>query len=84
MSKPCTYLGPDYDPRTDPGARLRPVCCRPAVPLRSYCDLHVDIVYQKGTALGRRKKDAQRARAVWDVESEFNAALEELELEGEV
>jgi hypothetical protein len=39
-------------------------------------------VYQKGTNLGRRKKDERVAAQVWDLESEFNLAVEELEAEG--
>jgi hypothetical protein len=39
-------------------------------------------VYQKGTARAKRHKDIRVAAAVWDLESEFNAAVEELVLEG--
>jgi hypothetical protein len=35
-----------------------------------------------GTARARRKKDIRVANQVWDIESEFNAAVEELENEG--
>jgi hypothetical protein len=38
-------------------------------------------VYQLGSAV-RRKKDARRAQAVWDIESEFNAVVQELVDEG--
>ena len=40
------------------------------------------MVYQKGTARARRRKDLRTAAAVWDLESEFNAAVEELVMEG--
>lgn len=59
-------------------------CNHTVVPGRSYCEEHLWVVYQKGSNLGRRKKDVRRANAVWDIESEFNAALEELEAEGEL
>lgn len=57
-------------------------CCNIALDGRAYCEEHLWKVYQKGTALGKRKKDAKRARAVWDVESEINAAVQELIDEG--
>jgi hypothetical protein len=40
------------------------------------------IVYKAGTARAKRHKDLRVAAAVWDLESEFNAAVEELVLEG--
>jgi hypothetical protein len=40
------------------------------------------LVYKEGSAQGKRKKDAKIAAAVWDLESEFNSAVEELEAEG--
>jgi hypothetical protein len=52
------------------------------VPGRSYCELHLWQVYQKGTNLGKRKKDARIAAQVWDIESEINSIVEELESEG--
>jgi hypothetical protein len=41
-------------------------------------------VYQKGSNLRKRHKDIRTANSVWDIESEFNAALEELAAEGEI
>jgi hypothetical protein len=49
---------------------------------KSYCAEHVELVYKAGTARARRVKDVKVAAAVWDLESEFNAAIEELILEG--
>jgi hypothetical protein len=49
---------------------------------RSYCQEHYSLVYQVGTARARRKKDLKVAARVWDLESEFNAAVEELIMEG--
>ena len=72
----CQYIGPDAD-----YTRLEPTCCAAVVQGRSYCAEHVHIVYQAGTAQ-RRKKDTRRAQAVWDLESEFNAAVQELIEEG--
>jgi hypothetical protein len=40
------------------------------------------LIYKLGTARAQRKKDIRTAAAVWDLESEFNAAVEELILEG--
>jgi hypothetical protein len=40
------------------------------------------LVYKEGTAKPKRKKDLRVAAAVWDLESEFNAAVEELMNEG--
>ena len=76
----CTYLGPDYDSRTWKGPS--PYCAKPVVDGYSYCTEHVEQMYQKGTALRKRKKDIKRAAAIWDLESEFNAAVEELINEG--
>jgi hypothetical protein len=61
---------------------MRPQCCQPVVTGRSYCEQHLWQVYQKGSALGKRKKDIKRAEAIWDIESELNAAVEELIEEG--
>lgn len=56
-------------------------CTHDAVAGRSYCAEHLQRVYQAGSAV-RRKKDARRAAAVWDLESEFNQAVQELVEEG--
>ena len=63
---------------------MKSVCCQPTLPGRSYCEEHLWKVYKQGSALGKRKKDARRANAIWDFESEFNAAVEELIAEGEL
>lgn len=57
-------------------------CSHTAVNGRSYCEEHLWKVYQKGSNLGKRKKDTRVANTVWDLESEFNRAVEELESEG--
>lgn len=69
----CQYIG---------AQGTRPTCTHTALPGRHYCAEHLAIVYQVGTARARRKKDMRVAAAVWDLESEFNAAVEELVLEG--
>lgn len=70
--KGCSYLG------SAPHA-----CASPSlVPGTLYCELHYAVVYQKGTAYRKRVKDLQRAAALRQVVSDFNAAVEELELEG--
>lgn len=67
----CTYLG---DSTT--------ACGCTAVEGRSYCTAHIGLIYKQGTARAKRKKDIRTAAAVWDLESEFNAAVEELAAEG--
>ena len=62
----CTYLG----------TGSRPCGCA-TVQGKSYCEEHMWIVYQKGTAVHRRK-DMARAQAVWDLEAEFAQAAEEV------
>jgi hypothetical protein len=39
-------------------------------------------MHRKGTALRKRKKDIRVANSVWDLESLFNEAVEELTEEG--
>ena len=69
MTDTCTYIGD--------GAG----CTHAVVLGRSYCADHLWLVYKEGTAQ-HRKKDKRTAAAVWDLESEFNAAVEELAAEG--
>ncbi len=57
-------------------------CTHTALEGSSYCAEHHAVVYQKGTARARRKKDERVAAAVWDLESEFNQAVQELIEEG--
>ena len=75
----CQYIGPAA---TEHSTRLHPTCTAPSVAGRSYCELHLWTVYQKGSATARRKKDLRVAASVWDIESEFNSAVEELVSEG--
>jgi len=75
----CQYIGQDA---TEHSTRLHPTCTAPSVKGRSYCEEHLWLVYQKGSATARRKKDLRVAASVWDIESEFNAAVEELVSEG--
>lgn len=56
-------------------------CTHTALEGRSYCVHHFPRVYQEGSAV-RRKKDARRAAAVWDLENALNEAIAELEEEG--
>lgn len=67
----CTYLGDSTH-----------ACGKPTLPGKSYCAEHYALVYQQGTARARRKKDIRVANSVWDLESEFNAAVQELIEEG--
>lgn len=57
------------------------VCGKAVVPGRSYCEEHLWLVYQRGTAVHRRK-DTRTADNVHLWESLFNEAVEELENEG--
>jgi hypothetical protein len=57
-------------------------CSHNAVDGRSYCETHLWQVYQKGTQLGKRKKDIRTANNVWLIEQLMNEAIEELENEG--
>lgn len=59
-------------------------CTNPSVPNKSYCEEHVWIVYNKGTGLGRRKRDITRANAVFNVVSDIDAAAAELNADGEL
>lgn len=77
----CSYLGPSYDPRSHKG--LTPYCgCKTLVEGTLYCEEHYSLMYQKGSALRKRKKDTRRADALRQLVSDFNAAVEELESEG--
>jgi len=78
-STTCQYIG---QAATGHSTRLQPTCTVHSVAGRSYCEEHLWSVYQKGSATARRKKDERVAAAVWDIESEFNAAVEELVSEG--
>jgi hypothetical protein len=69
MTDTCTYIGD--------GAG----CTHAVVLGRSYCTDHLWLVYKEGTAQ-HRKKDKKTAQAVWDLEAEFMAAVEQLMEEG--
>jgi hypothetical protein len=56
-------------------------CDHQAVQGRSYCEQHVWRVYQKGSGLRTRRKDIQRANAVWDTISMIDGIAAELEAE---
>jgi hypothetical protein len=73
----CQWIGPEQQ-----GPRFRSLCQCPAEPGRSYCEQHLWQVYQRGTALGRRRKDQRRAESIHMWESLMNEAIEELEDEG--
>ena len=70
MTTTCTWIGPNMER-----------CTHTALEGKSYCAEHYARVYQVGSGV-RRKKDARRAAAVWDLESEMNAAVQELIDEG--
>jgi hypothetical protein len=66
----CTYLGDGLQ-----------ACGCATVAGKSYCEEHLWLVYQKGTAV-HRKKDIQRAQAVWDIEACMHEAIDQLIEEG--
>jgi hypothetical protein len=57
-------------------------CDHPALEGKSYCEEHVWLVYQKGSALSKRKKDIRVANRVHELESLINDAVAELIDEG--
>jgi hypothetical protein len=67
----CQYLG-----------HTNKVCGAATQAGSSYCPEHHAMVYQKGSARARRKKDERIAAAVWDIAAELQAAAEELIAEG--
>ena len=75
-SDQCQWLGAEQQ-----GPNYYCTCTQPVVKDKSYCEEHLWSVYQKGTAVHRRK-DRRIAEAVWDAESAFHEAVAELEAEG--
>ena len=61
---------------------LGELCSQSAVEGRSYCDHHLWLVYQKGTQLGKRRKDQRIANDVFLWQSLMDEAIQELEDEG--
>ena len=57
-------------------------CIQESLEGRSYCEQHIWQVYQKGTALGKRKKDIRTVESVRTWETLFDEAVSELEDEG--
>ena len=49
-----------------------------------YCLEHSAKMGQRGTRLRKRHKDIERANHIWDLTSEFNEVVAELEREGEL
>jgi hypothetical protein len=68
----CTYLGD----------ALTPCGCTPTVLGKSYCAEHVFLVYKKGTARAKRKKELTTVDKVRIVEELMHEAIAELEAEG--
>lgn len=66
----CTYIGNGSG------------CSSPVATGRNYCEHHLWTVYQQGTQRAKRKREVRVANAVWDLQSELNKAIEELEAEG--
>ena len=71
-SPTCTYMGTSAH-----------ACGKPSVKGKSYCSEHVDLVYQKGSAVVRRK-DTRRAHSLMEIISDINEVYAELLAEGEI
>lgn len=70
MSQQCQWIG------------LGEGCTHQAVEHRSYCEQHLWLVYQKGTNLGKRKKDLRTVDSVRTWQTLMDEAVAELEDEG--
>ena len=57
-------------------------CTKPVIKGKHYCEDHYYLIYQKGSADAKRRKDLARATAIWSLENEFNEAVRELVEEG--
>jgi len=74
--KLCQWIGDDED---------HPSCGRDVFAEgKSYCEEHHWRVYTKGTALRKRHKDLRIDNAIWDTESQLNAAAEMTDDDGGV
>ena len=80
----CTYLGPDYDSRTwDYNAKPTPYCgCKDLHGDSLYCKEHYPLMYSRGTALRKRKKDLKRVDKIREIEQLVRDCAEELEESG--
>jgi hypothetical protein len=75
----CQYIGENQDPRIHWPIKS---CGCEKIEDTLYCEDHIGIVYQSGTALRKRHKDIKRAEAIWSWESLMNEVVDELENEG--
>lgn len=74
----CTYLGPEFDPRTwDYFNKPTPYCGCQTLEGKNYCADHYYVVYKKGTAYAGKK--AEKA-----IEAEIAELKRQQELEEEV
>ncbi len=74
----CTYLGPDFDPRTWPyNEKPTPYCGCRTLEGKSYCADHYYVVYKKGTAFAGKK--AEKAIEQEIAELKRQQELEEME-----
>lgn len=71
----CQYIGSD---------KTRVGSCKDTVLHNhsSYCLHHYTQVYQGGTARRVRHKDIRTANSVWDLQSELDQAIKQLDEEG--
>lgn len=74
----CTYLGPDFDPRTwDYMNKPTPYCGCKTLEGKSYCHEHYYVVYKKGTAFAGKR--AEKAIEQEIAELKRQQELDELE-----
>lgn len=82
MQTTCTYLGPDFDPRTWDYSKPVPYCGCRALAGKNYCAEHYGIVYNAGSALRKRHKDMRKKQSIEDTVQMIIDIAEELEIEG--
>ena len=75
----CQFIGDKQDPRY---TSITYCGCRDLHKTSVYCEQHYAIMYQKGSALRKRKKEKRQADHRLDVESLFNEVVLELTAEG--
>jgi len=74
-NKTCQYIG-------STGIHTGACGCAVVSAHSSYCETHHAAVYQVGSGRATRHKDIRTANSVWNLQSELNEAIAELEAEG--
>jgi hypothetical protein len=71
----CTYVGADQDPRKQ---KLEFCGCKDFHGDSLYCKEHYPVIYNQGTALRKRHKDAKKKQSFEDLLQEIVDVHEEL------